>query len=90
MQTNDWIPYPENMPRIPKSISRKDNYLVTMGGKYTKNFSTYAQWVKTTDRKGNPICRWEYDNRVNFPWDVIAFMPLPEPYMENEDAENAE
>ena len=86
MMENKWIPYPENTPVELKSISGMKQYIVTMQSEYAK-FTTVATWARATVR-GNVIHRWEYDHRIGFPWNVIAFMELPEPYQEKQNEES--
>lgn len=79
---NEWIPCSERLPE-PDYVKK---IIVTMKNR-NKNFSTIANYKEVTIR-GEKIRRWEWNDRVNFPWEVIAWMPLPEPYKaESEDKE---
>lgn len=74
MNFGKWIPVSEALP--PKPEGESENYLVTIQGLEVKVLS----YVKT-DWKGEENCHWEWMNK-NCPWEIIAWMPLPEPYLE--------
>ena len=71
-----WNPYPETKPEAANSYRKL--YLVTMKSDY-RRFVTDAEWCRATI-KGTTFYRWEYHDRVFFPWDVIAWADFPEPY----------
>ena len=81
-KTIEWRPFPETEPEDPDWL-KTSRYLVTMSSKFP--FVTVAEWRHYKDRKGNEGNRWIYEDRVNFPWEVIAWADLPEPYKYKEE-----
>lgn len=66
-----WIPVSEMLPETDKWRTTFDVTIKT--GKVTS-----MEWENTTVR-GKPVSRWVWQDRIP-PWEVIAWMPLPQPY----------
>ena len=74
----EWHPYPETNPG-EVGVIRSPKFLVTMKDGNVL-FTTVAEW-RCVIRKNEVVgYRWIYCDRVSFPWNVIAWADLPEPY----------
>jgi hypothetical protein len=76
MHYNKWIKYSEQAPPQPVNKFGGDSYLATV----INSQVVAVRYVNRTIR-GKEIVRWEWDGRI-CPWEVIAYMPYPEPYKE--------
>lgn len=79
MREIEWHPYPETKPEDNHKLGHlyKTPYLVTMKSKM--DFTTLADWTTYKNKDGIGY-RWTYRDRVFFPWEVIAWAELPEPF----------
>lgn len=75
MEFGKWIPVKEQLPPEPElnSITYK-SYLVT--GSY--GIVEPMEYVKEIVRN-KEVVRWKWRGRIS-PWEVLAWMPYPEPY----------
>lgn len=76
MEKGKWIKTTEQLPPPPVNEFGGDNYIATV----VNNQVVAVSYVKTTVR-GKKVLRWEWNGKI-CPWDVIAYMPFPEPYTE--------
>lgn len=72
----EWTKISEQSPPEPINKFGGDDYLVTV----VNNQVVAANYIRTTVR-GKSILRWEWSGRI-CPWDIIAWMPFPSPYIE--------
>lgn len=75
MKFGEWTKISEQLPPEP-SDGYGDNYIATV----INNQTVYVRYAKAIIR-GKEIFRWEHNGRI-CPWDIIAYMPFPEPYQE--------
>ena len=74
-----WIPVTEQLPE--KSSPWRTGYLATVtSDTWSEPSVMYVEWETTTVR-GKEVSRWIWNNKL-FPkcWDLVAWMPLPEPW----------
>ena len=77
MKFGEWTKISEQLPPEPmNSLGR--TYIVTVDD----NQVVIARYVKTNAR-GKDVIRWEYNGRISS-WNILAWMPLPEPYNNKE------
>ena len=75
MEFSKWIKVSEQLPPEPEWV-RPQHYLATV----VNNQVVAVDYVKVNVRK-QEIVRWEWNGRI-CPWEIIAWMPYPEPYKE--------
>ena len=75
MKFGKWINTTEKLPPKPEKYNSK-SYLATV----INNQVICVNYVKTKIRN-KEVIRWEWQNKP-CPWDIIAWMPFPEPYNE--------
>lgn len=78
MSKNDWIPCSERLPEIPKNSFDTKNYLVCCESGVIMTFRWCDGWN----------CHYNLNDGINREFevdDVIAWMPLPEPYKEGDE-----
>lgn len=76
--TGQWIPATERLPETPEKWWQKKDYLACFKGGYVLTVGWWDGWN----------CRMELDGTVDREHemtDIIAWMPLPEPYKEADD-----
>lgn len=66
-----WIPVSERLPKT-------DNWRTTFNVTTKQGKVMSMEWENATVR-GKSVSRWVWIDRIS-PWEVIAWMPLPEPY----------
>lgn len=74
-----WIPCSERLPTKKECGNYRGNFLVTV---YTNKLTTLYMEYEYTTIRGKEVGRWLWNDRVNIPWEVIAWQPLPEAYHE--------
>lgn len=72
----EWIPCSERLPDLD------GHYLVTAKGAMNPDYVTVGCCLRTTKLDNKWIRRW--DDETGYPMEVIAWMPLPEPYRGDE------
>jgi hypothetical protein len=70
-----WIPVSERPPKT-------DNWRTAFNVTTKQGKVMPMEWENTTVR-GKPVSRWIWNDRIA-PWEVIAWMPLPEKYTESD------
>ena len=78
---SEWIPVSE---RLPNKMGR---YLCTVGAKYRNPREMYYAPQEWADNSDNATWK-SVDGSYVYDWFVIAWMPLPEPYKEQEHENN--
>lgn len=74
-QEATWIPVTERLPKTEKWLT---SFITT-----TANGDVIPmQWENTTVR-GKSVSRWVWQGKIS-PWEVIAWMSLPQPFKEGE------
>jgi len=76
MEFGKWIKTSEQLPPKPKCLENT-KYLATV----INDQVVAVNYVTTMVRK-QEVTRWEYNGRI-CPWDIIAWMPFPEPHKED-------
>lgn len=71
-----WIKTMDKLPPEPINKYGGDDYLATV----INNQVVAVKYVKTTVRN-KEVIRWGWNGKI-CPWDIIAWMPFPEPYIE--------
>ena len=74
-----WIKCKDRLPTEKECGDYRGHFLVTVYA--NKHTTMYMEYEYTTVR-GKEVGRWIWNDRVNIPWEVIAWQPLPEPYHE--------
>lgn len=72
-----WIPCSERLPTKKECGNYRGHFLVTV---YTNKLTTLYMEYEYTTIRGKEVGRWLWNDRVNIPWEVIAWQPLPEAY----------
>ena len=75
MKFGEWTKTADQLPPEPSS-KYGEHYLCTV----INNQVVAMKYLRTTVR-GKIVFRWELNGRIS-PWEVIAYMPFPEPYKE--------
>lgn len=86
MRENGWIPVTE---RLPETRKYRTTFLATVSCEFWKNNKTLiVKWENTTFW-GKDVSRWIWDDRL-FPeeWEIIAWQPIPAPYMPATEQDN--
>lgn len=73
----EWIPCSERLPSKEECSKYREAFIVTVDANGLK---TMAMEFEYTTIRGKEIGRWIWYDRVNIPWEVIAWKPLPDPY----------
>jgi hypothetical protein len=76
MKFGEWTKISEQLPSEPENQYGGDYYLATVD-----NDQVVAVRYNKANVRGKEVFRWEYNGRIS-PWDIIAYMPYPEPYKE--------
>ena len=76
MEFGKWIKASEQLPPTPV-YQHPRKYLATV-----VNDQVVAVTYVTTMIRNKETTRWEYQGRIS-PWEIIAWMPYPEPYRED-------
>lgn len=75
MEFGKWIKTSEQLPPEPQYL-HSNHYLATVDN----NQVVSVDYVKTNVRN-KEVIRWEWIGRI-CPWEIIAWMPFPEPFKE--------
>lgn len=73
MEFGKWIKASDQLPPTPV-FQTSIKYLATV-----INNQVVAVNYVTTKVRNQEVTRWEYQGRIS-PWEIIAWMPYPEPY----------
>lgn len=74
-----WIKCKDRLPTKKECGDYRGNFIVTV---YTNKLTTLYMDYEYAIVRGKEVGRWIWNDRVNIPWEVIAWQPLPEPYHE--------
>ena len=74
-----WIKCKDRLPTKKECGDYRGSFIVTV---YTNKLTTLYMEYEHTIVRGKEVGRWIWNDRVNIPWEVIAWKPLPEPYHE--------
>ena len=74
-----WIKCNDRLPTKKECGDYRGSFIVTV---YTNKLTTLYMEYEHTIVRGKEVGRWIWNDRVNIPWEVIAWKPLPEPYHE--------
>lgn len=78
-ETTGWIPVTE---RLPETKDWRTTFMVTVEcDSWKSKRTTMAMEWENTKLRGKPVSRWIWNNRLlPHEWEVIAWMPLPDPW----------
>lgn len=71
-----WVKMSEQSPVKPTGIIKSDKYLVTTDGNKVLSMEYVVKEIR-----GKEVIRWEWLGKIS-PWNIIAWMPYPEPFKE--------
>lgn len=74
-----WIKCKDRLSTKKECGDYRGNFIVTV---YTNKLTTLYMDYEYAIVRGKEVGRWIWNDRVNIPWEVIAWQPLPEPYHE--------
>lgn len=85
-RSHGWIPVSERLPEV--KLGEKVECIVWVHcNTWEKDKSMCMEWEHTTVRR-KEVSRWLWNNSIKMDaWEVIAWMPLPKPYMKEGEAE---
>lgn len=72
-----WILAKDRLPTKEECGNYRGNFLVTV---YAPESKTLYMEYKYATIRGKEVGRWIWCDRVNIPWEVIAWRKFPEPY----------
>ena len=75
-----WIKCKDRLPTKKECGNYRGRFIVTV---YTNKLTTLHMEYEYAIVRGKEVGRWIWNDRVNIPWEVIAWQPLPEPYHES-------
>lgn len=72
-----WILVKDRLPTKEECGNYRGHFLVTV---YAPELKTLYMEYEYTTIRGKEVGRWTWYDRVNIPWEVIAWRKFPEPY----------
>ncbi len=71
-----WIKCKDRLPTKKECGNYRGRFIVTV---YTNKLTTLYMEYEYAIVRGKEVGRWIWNDRVNIPWEVIAWQPLPKP-----------